>query len=302
MDPRAASREELVRRIDEGAFAPPRHAMFLCSQGRSGATWVVEVLGEACDGRVLFEPCVTPLARAIAGDSLRPQLAADGQAGELERYYARLLSGRIHDPWIDKAGFRPWSDTLILKLIRANLMLPWLAARFPAVPIVLLFRHPVPVARSAVAQGWDSPLEHVLATPGLPPDLVAAGRPALVHAPGSYEQWVAHWALESALMLRAAQGLGAPLYFYEELRRDPAGQFPRLARSGGLELAHFRADQVGKPSCTAADQTWKAPEQVDAWLAEASAEELAWAAQMLAAFALEDLYDARAAMPRRAAA
>ena len=245
----------------------------------------------------MFEPGIHPLVREFAGESLRPYLRHPDGAPALKAYYGRLLSGRVHSPWIDQTGFRPWSDTLILKLIRANLMLPWLAANFPQVPIVLLLRHPVPVARSAVAQGWESPLESLLATPGLPAWLVAAARPALAYPAGSYEQWVAHWALEAALMVEDGRALGAPVHYYEVLRRDPARAFPRLARDGGLALDHFDPGEVGRASITASDPGWKAAEDVDAWLADCPASQLAWADRMIAAFGLGDLYEAGSPMP-----
>jgi hypothetical protein len=258
---------------------------------------VAQVLGDASEGRVLFEPCLNPQARAVAGDSLRPYLLDPGHAPALKKHYDRLLSGRIHGSWIDKAGFRPWSDTLILKLIRVNMMLPWLAANYPEVPMILLLRHPVPVAKSAVAQGWESPLLPVLDTPGLPPDLVAAAKRALAYPPGSYHQWLAHWALESAMMLRSARTLGAPIYFYEHLRRSPATEFSRLARSAGVELTRFRADEVGRPSVTAADPSWKAAGQVGAWLEDCTPAELQWAEEMLTEFSLGALYEARSPFP-----
>ena len=227
----------------------------IVGSGRSGTTWVQDVLAQANGYATVFEPLhpdAIPAMAAYAGCYLR----AEDQCGELETYLEQVFSGRIRNTWItyrvrpDRLVFRAKRMTdpgatyewlmrwkkfarhyakyrrdrgkpVLVKFIRANLMLPWLASHF-SVRIAAVVRHPGAVVESKIRLGGDdwepeAVIEHYRSQSRLMSDLpesheklfrerlTLAGKHALI------------WCIENKLLMGRAADWGVVLAFYEEL-------------------------------------------------------------------------------------
>ena len=155
--------------------------LVIAGSGRSGTTWVLDVLAEANNLRTIFEPLnpfFTPEARSFANCYVRE----NAHAPELKRFMEKVFKGEFHNLWIDircnKGNLLPsvsqmtpwdymynfgafyklfWGRSLkyirkksfvpITKFIRANLMLDWIEKNFDA-KIVYVVRHPGAVVAS----------------------------------------------------------------------------------------------------------------------------------------------------------
>lgn len=159
--------------------------IIIAGSGRSGTTWVLDALAEANGLRTIFEP----LNPAGVKESLNfgNQLVDENiQWPALKKYMDTVFSGDLKSLWAD---YRIRSDSLklnndfrtlkvyykklcknyftyrkikqrknlIVKFIRANLMLGWLSKNITP-KIVLIMRHPGAVISSKLAlggKGWS---------------------------------------------------------------------------------------------------------------------------------------------------
>ena len=158
--------------------------LVIAGSGRSGTTWVLDVLAEANNLRTIFEPLspfFVPEARSFANCYVRE----NAHEPELKRFMEKVFKGEFHNLWIDircyKANLLPsvsqmtsWdymynfgafyklflgrslkyrrkkSFIPITKFIRANLMLDWIEKNFNA-KTVYVVRHPGAVVASQIA-------------------------------------------------------------------------------------------------------------------------------------------------------
>lgn len=73
----------------------------------------------------------------------------------LEPYLGTVLDGSRRDQWIDVRSMTSRPRGRVVKMVRSCLMLGWLAARFPGIPIVFVTRDPLAVVRSRIRMQWD---------------------------------------------------------------------------------------------------------------------------------------------------
>ena len=160
----------------------------ISGSGRSGTTWVLDVLAEANDMRTAFEP-LHPVVLKKLSDYSNRFIGDDETHNDLKRYLSNILSGDFRNTWIDyrvrpdrlvptmanisgkakirifwarwKTLFRQSSiyrknigKPVITKFIRANLMYPWLLENFNA-RIIHIMRHPCAVIESKLRLGGD---------------------------------------------------------------------------------------------------------------------------------------------------
>jgi hypothetical protein len=254
----------------------------IVGSGRSGTTWVQDVVAQANGYATAFEPLhpvAIPAMAAYAGRYLR----AEGQCDELEAFLGRVFSGHVRDTWItyrvrpDRLAFRALRITdpraayewlwrwrkfarhyvryrrdrgkpVLVKFIRANLMLPWLASHFN-VRIAAIVRHPGAVVESKMRLGGDDwepevVIERYRGQPGLMEELpraherlsdehlTPAGRHALI------------WCIENKLLVERAAEWGIVLTYYEDLLDDSTGDvWQSLVEGLGLNHAPDRVSR-----------------------------------------------------------
>ena len=158
--------------------------LIIAGSGRSGTTWVLDVLAEANNLRTVFEPlCRRGVVEAQAFG--RRYVRENSYEPELKRFMDKVFNGQLNSMWtntrirldkirpsISKMASRDYNYTLlsryktflirysnylrkksfrpITKFIRANLMLDWLEYNFNPSTIFIV-RHPGAVANSKIA-------------------------------------------------------------------------------------------------------------------------------------------------------
>lgn len=134
---------------DEGRSA------WLCSWQRSGSTLLAEVLASAPGTRLIYEPANVPL-RIVTGEQAALTALPTGPGTELTAV-EQALRGRVRGAWVDQLCDCHVVRRRVVKDVRAVGLLELVAARHPRVPVVVLVRHPLSIALSAVALGWTDP-------------------------------------------------------------------------------------------------------------------------------------------------
>lgn len=213
--------------------ATPTDTVLLTGSGRSGTTWVTEVLDRHHDHRIVFEPFAprhVPEAAPFTPGLWLPPGTDDPAVADAAR---RILEGRLRNRWTDHHNRARVARRRLIKAIRVNNLLPWLAAAHPEVTIVHLVRHPGAVATSARGRGWRDHLDAMLDQPGLV-DLHPPGTEAFLRGlTDPWERLVGQWCVENVIPLRHLGPDRVHLGVYEELVTDGGAAAAALVRHVG---------------------------------------------------------------------
>jgi hypothetical protein len=276
----------------------PEDCVLLAGSGRSGTTWVGDVLNYRNGYRTLFEPFWKKKVPMVAHFRARQYLAPGCTDPAFVEPAARILSGRVRNAFVDSLNTKWIARKRLVKDIRINLMLGWIHARFPATPIVLLLRHPCAVAVSAMKLGWIPPLDDVMQQQ----DLVAAHlerwRESIerIRADGSeFDQRILLWCIENAVALAQLAPDARCVVHYENFcREDPRPEIARMFAHVGMPFDDTVLEAMRRPSkLSAADSAvLTGSNLVDSWRAQVTTAQIDRAVEILALFGLDAVYGA----------
>jgi len=150
---------------------------------RSGTTWLFKILNQLPRTGGLYEPLNPRWFPEVPrlGLSSRSYIPPGQQfsAEALGEYFERVFSGRVVSlqphwpvsPAQTPAAFsryllqRIFSKNLVVKMVRATRLLPWLTENFPALDFIYILRHPCSVIASQLqsqVSGYNSREDHYL--------------------------------------------------------------------------------------------------------------------------------------------
>jgi hypothetical protein len=272
-----------------------RAALFVAGSGRSGTTWLSELLLAGTRRRYVFEPLsrnlalTAPFHREYGKLYLRP----DGDYPEHFLAMRAVLTGRVRSRWTERFNRRLFADGRLVKEIRANLLLGWLQHNFPGMPLVLLLRHPCAVAASFVREGWRGRLDELLVQPDLCAAHLTAEQLDVLSrlARGSlFERALGLWCVETRVALREVRQ-GAYVLCYEQLLWSPeyalASLLDWLGRGADLDRVLAR---VGRDSATTRGARVLSLTRISGWRREITDYQLQTALAVLRVFNLDGLY------------
>ncbi|MDZ7752518.1 MAG: sulfotransferase [Gammaproteobacteria bacterium] len=267
--------------------------VLLAGTGRSGTTWVGDVINHHNDFRVLFEPFHSRLVRVWQPFHYRQYLRPGTVYPQLEEAVENILSGRVRSPWSDRFNRRILARRRLVKEIRINLMLGWIRERYPDLPIILLVRHPGAVAMSKLQLGWKTILDELLAQPDLVEEHLLPQRSLLESVQNDFGRHIALWCVETLVPLRQLKPGDFHLVFYEHLVTQPKNTVPLLLRYAGIDDQGFDYSKLGHPSAMAqkssAIKTGR--DVLGSWHRNVDVADLEQMHEILCAFGLQNLYD-----------
>jgi hypothetical protein len=276
------------------------NTILLAGQGRSGTTWVSEIVNYRNEYRVVdepFHPGRLALTRPLPP---RPYLRPDDEDPRYLDPARAIFSGRVRSLWVDRYNRRFLPARRLIKETRANLLLPWIHRQFPSMPIVLLIRHPCAVVASQfrLAQRWPVNLSRFLAQPALMEDHLEPFRTPMEAAAvsvGEDAEWDRHvfaWCIDQYVPMRHFGPGQIHMAHYEHFVTDPPGETRRLFGAlnktfdAGIEAA------LARPSATAqkGSPVQAGLDQVNRWKRDISPDRVQRAMAIVRLFGLEVLY------------
>lgn len=254
--------------------------VIIAGSGRSGTTWVLDSLADANRMHAVFEP-LHPIGVPAARRFAHRYVEAGADAPELKAFMDRVFSGRMRNPWVNYRirtdrfnplrnnpiaiylhmrksalllktyAFRRGLSGQVVKFIRANLMLSWLARQY-AYPTILVVRHPCAViasrlklssadwsAEKAVGRYRDDKIIADLIGDRFGVDLARPMSPAAALA--------CVWCVENVLPLEWAEREKYGVVAYEDLLVNPETEWRRVVDYLGLTVIPG-SDLLGTPS------------------------------------------------------
>jgi hypothetical protein len=222
--------------------------VFIAGSGRSGTTWVEEIVDRHHDHRVLFEPFYPKQVPQVTAMTEGLYLRNDINDPRYVQPVQRVLEGRLRNRWVDHLNHVHVARRRLVKEIRANCWLGWAARRWPQMPMIFVMRHPLAVVTSGLGMGWSDGLERVLAQPTLIADHCADHVDYLRALTDPLERAVARWCVENLVPMRTLGPDRATLVLYEDLVAEPEREAHRLVTALGQSSDAALAEALARPS------------------------------------------------------
>lgn len=264
-------------------FADPveNKVAIVCGTGRSGTTWLAEQLAYATFARIIFEPLHPAANKGRQWVGKRAYLRANDPAPAWRAVIDPIVHGTLRNRWTDRYNARYRYRFRVVKMIRANLMLGWLAHNYPQARIALVIRDPVDVAKSQLRGGWPIELGRFTAQAALMEDYPILNSELLAAADSQFELNVLHWAIENRVALdqlevARARGARVEVFSYHVLR-DDTDRFQAFLEFCGTPNDIDTLRHMRRPS-----RVSRSPQPVDA----PTPEQRAFAVQVANAFEL----------------
>jgi Sulfotransferase family len=268
--------------------------VFVAGSGRSGTTWLVDLLNADRSYRVIFEPLTFRLG-ALGGRQLPRYVRPSTRDPELTATVERILLARFKSTqWTARGNDRLFSTRRIVKDVQSNLRLAWMRESFPPFPIILIIRHPCAVAASRDRLRNVRPIDEFLEDSRLVEDHLAPLAEQLTRLESPFEVEIARWCIETHIPLKQmAEGLELEVVLYEQLVSNPSQVLEPVFNRLGRKPPAALVDRLGVPSLTAYRPDAPLPSTaraVDEWQERVTDEQLQRALELVDLFGLGWLY------------
>lgn len=267
-------------------------SVLLAGSGRSGTTWLAQVLNHGNYYRYMFEPFHPAYTPECAGFNIRQYIRPDAGGNRFFPPARAVLSGRVANPWVDAQNGKLFCDRRLVKDIRVNLLLKWLRNQFPSLPILFLMRHPCAVANSRIVLEWSSPLPAMLAQADLVEDHIAEHVEAISHCRSAFEKEIYLWCIEHYVPLRQCGRDDFYFLFYEHLCTNPLEETEKLFGWLGRKVPEDIEATIRAPSATSAKHSavLRGRDLVAGWTKQVGPRQAKDAVAILHRFGLDRIY------------
>lgn len=282
-----------------------RDSLVLAGTGRSGTTWISEVINYRNEYRLMDEPDRNGRIEAFAHFNAIQYIRPDDDNSAYLEPLALALSGRLRNDWADRFNTRIVSNKRLVKFIRASLYLKWLVDHFPGLRVALLMRHPCAVCLSQSRLDWEIDLHDILLVqPQLMADFLEPFRDQIAAADTLCEKRLWMWCVENYVALAQLEPGDVHLAFYESFCEEPTKEIERLFNFYGKEWDASIDEAMRKPSNSSkpdsAIVTGKS--RVDSWMKHITDDQRELARHMLRQFGLDAIYSVDSPLPDTEAA
>jgi len=227
-----------------------RNTIFLAGSGRSGTTWLSNIINYKNEYRYLFEPFHSKKVPLCSHFYYKQYLRPDNDESSFLLPAENILSGAIRNSWIDRFNKKFFCTKRLIKDIRANLMLKWIKVHFPEIKLIFLMRHPGAVVVSRIKLNWKTNLSSFLSQPLLMDDYLNDFKREIEKADTQFEKSLFLWCIENYVPLKQLSNDDFHLIFYEHLVFNPEEELDKLFSFIGRDYDESIYRIMKKPSLT----------------------------------------------------
>jgi hypothetical protein len=285
-----AACSRLYRDVDRD----PARSILVSGTGRSGTTWLADVIASQVPCRTMFEPFHSRQVEAFRQFHYFQYARPSDSNEELRAYCHRVLTGAIRDKWIDCQVEHLFARYRVIKAIRANLFLKWMHDRFPEVKLLFIVRHPCAVVLSRLQLGWatDTDIQPFLAQRDLVEDCLASRMDMVERAETPEEKHAIIWCISNLVPLSQFGADDFNVVFYEHLCTQPEIEVPRIFRAVSLPYRDDVFRRVVRPSTTTVRTSAivTGEDKVTRWKGAFSCEQIDSILSIVRGFGLDHIY------------
>jgi hypothetical protein len=224
------------------------NTILLCGSGRSGTTWIAEILNNDNQFRYMFEPFHPKLVPIVSHFNSRQYLRASNKNKKYIFPATRILSGRIRNLWIDRYNKNMFPKKKLIKDIRINLLLRWIKTNFPGIRLIFMLRHPFAVASARIRLGWKDHLYTFFEQKDLVEDFPFEFFDERYGNVGVFEKQIIMWCIENYVPITSLREDEIYILFYENLYSEPLRELESLFNHLNLPGSKSVLEKIKKPS------------------------------------------------------
>lgn len=230
-----------------------------------------------------------------AGFEWRTVIHPDASTPSAHQFMSNVLAGRVLNEWTcSRSGILELAlaKTLVVKLVRGNLLLPWIIAQFRVRTPVLLVRHPCAVVASQLRYGvWGeadpTQLRSVLAAYPQYEDYLRSLR-------SPEERLAAQWALDNLALTMPREQRSWTTVSFEQLVCRGRLELHRLLPSFGFDNVEPAIRRLSVISSSALPRSTVAtrPNPLDGWRVSLARDEVREVLKVVEHFGIDVYSDA----------
>lgn len=281
-----------------------RHTVWLIGDGRSGTTWVADLINWDQRYRELFEPfhpwrLKTPF-------HMHQYLRCNDQKSVLNPAIDEVFSGRVLDNRVNEDNRKFWYRGLLVKDIFASLLAAKVKHDRPYIKVVLLIRNPFAVALSKNHKRqwhWMTDPGEFLENPELVKDHLTPFVTMIETCEDDFiVKQILIWSIIHYVFFRQFHEKDVHVLFYEELYIHPEAElkklFTFLRDESVAKLDNRVMEQLTKPSKMSGKKSTlsRGVSPIEGWQEEIPQTTVEKGREILRTFGLDKLYD-RKGMP-----
>jgi len=225
-----------------------KNTVLLCGSGRSGTTWLANIINNDNSFRYMFEPFHPELVSIVKRFNSRQYLRDSNINEEYFGPASKIFSGMIRNFWIDRYNKKLFPKKRLIKDIRINLLLKWIKTNFPEIPIVFMMRHPFSVACSRIRLGWEDHLNDLFIQKNLNEDFLYKYNDIIYKNMDKFERQILMWCIENYIPLNSLKSDELYIIFYENLFINPVKEVQSLFDYLNLPISDSLFDKIQNPS------------------------------------------------------
>ena len=227
-------------------FYKPSNTILVAGSGRSGTTWLGNVIGSCSGFLSLFEPFDYRHVPRINTSCLRPYIRPDCRSHHLDKTIEDILMGRIRNDWIMEQNRRKVTWRIIIKEIRANLFLGYIKKKFKN-PIVFVIRHPCAVVLSRMKKKWETHIDTFLEQQELMEDYLYPFEGLMRDCKAEIEKHAIMWSIENLIPFKQLKNEEYIFCTYENLVTKKE-ELERIFTLLDLSIPYGIDDTISKPT------------------------------------------------------
>jgi hypothetical protein len=271
-----------------------RRSILVAGTGRSGTTWLADLIASQIPCRIMFEP-FNPVYVPGYRDFHYFQYMRPGRDDRsLYTFACNVFTGKIRNRWIDHQNEKPFPKYRLIKEIRANLSLKWLHDHFPTVPILFIIRHPCAVVQSRMELEWatDTDIEPFLLQPDLVSDHLIDHLDLIRRSSSQEEKHAIIWSVSNLVPLAQFNPGELKIVYYENLCTQPEAELPEIFETIGQRYESGVVTQSNRPSMTTrpTSAVVTGNNRIARWSNSLSSRQIDRVLKIVEAFGLDHLY------------
>lgn len=206
-----------------------RATVLLAGSGRSGTTWLANVINHDNAYRFIGEPFTREHVKPVRHFARLQYIRPEDEGEEYFDAVRSVLEGRIRSPWADNSNRRIVARKRLIKDDRCTLMLAWMIRRFAGMPIIYIRRHPFAVAYSRCRAHWRvRPRDVYFSQPALMADHLEPFRELIIEPRPEFEAHVVDWCVENYVPHRQLSDRDVCYVDYDAILADRENGFRRI--------------------------------------------------------------------------
>jgi Sulfotransferase domain len=302
--------KRIVRKVQRSLVFSLNHFLknyedvtWLIGDGRSGTTWVSNLIDNKKQYRVLFEPYHPLFTERLRNSPSNIYLAPGTQSPPISKFSKIVFSGKFENPRPVIQNKLILYKGILVKDIYANLLAYWVFKQYPGIKPILLIRNPFAVALSkSKRKDWYWPSEplDLLKQKELYDDYLSPFE-KIIKETSEKKNFILNqiliWCILNYVPLRQFHSDDLYICFYEEIYNNPVHEIGKIytfikGSEASIQL-EISDEYIATPSRVSGPESnilnGKSP--ITSWQSELSPLQIKEGIRILKCFGFDHLYD-----------